>query len=1182
MTDQILAPRRATVLMLTVTLALGSLLGALAPTSAEAATPPVLQREATNGVTADVLPTTQINPTGWVEDQAIKGDTVFAGGTFTSARPAGSPSGTDESARSNLLAYSLSTGVLNAGFHPVLDKGVRVLALSPDGSRLYAGGDFTRVDGTTRNRLVAFSTSTGKVDTSFAVDLNGPVYAIAATSTRVYVGGQFTQANGNDRGRLAAFTTSGGLLSGWTPATDQKSVRALLVAPGGRVVAGGSFQSVTTGSTTVAADGSASLDPSSGTPGTWQVNSVVKQGGSGAAVLSLHTDGTNVFGSGYRFGTSTANYEGVWAARPSDGSIVWLDDCHGDTYDTTILSGVVYVATHQHDCANIGGFPEQTPTRIERRATAFTSSAQGTVQANSLLPGTFSSFPGYPAPALVNWFPDFKNPTCPTSTSCLYDSQPTNTIESSGSYVAVGGQFPTVNGVAQQGLARFAKPSVSPSKEGPRTYNGTGPTVRAVASNVMRVTAAPGDRDDLVLSRVELWRTDKSSPVWSADNLTAPWWRTTVAYTDTSVSAGRTYVYYLKMTDPDGNTTTSGQGYAKTPASGTVGSTTYSQQVLADGAAHYWRLDDAAGSTVATDWAGQTDLTLQPGVTTGATGVDGSDTAATASGATNAAAAPREAYRAPQTFSAEAWFKTTSTGGGEVIGYGNKAVGKSEIRDRQVYLNPAGQLVYWVSSGGSKSITSPGSYNDGKYHQVVATLSPETGMVLYVDGAQVASWATVTSAQDYTGFWRVAGDAVPGSGAVWLNGAVDEVSVYPTALGSATVADHYNDATGKVPALTPTAAFTTSCTDLACAYDATRSTASAATSSTTTSSGTTIKAYAWSLGDGSRSSGSTARHTYKKSSRYDVALTVTNSNGARATAVRTVRATGNVAPVARMTSTVAKKKVTLDAARSTDSDGRVRTYRWNFGDGASSTRRKASHTYVGYGLYPVRLTVTDDKGRTGSSTRVVQVGRALAADTFQRNAAGWGSATKGGRWTTSPRAAFTVRGGRGQLGLGAPGRTATARLAKVSRKSANVVGDVAVSKVATGSGTTSAYLLRQRSSSAYRAKLVLLRRGSVDLLVTRVVSGKEKTVKRVRVRGLTYRAGETLRVRATISSATRARIKVTVWRSGTKEPRAQLSTTDSTKALRRSGAVGVSGTVARSATNAPVVLAYDDLLVTAS
>ncbi|HEY0240830.1 MAG TPA: hypothetical protein VGC37_19535, partial [Friedmanniella sp.] len=212
------ASRRAVTLPLALALALVGLLGAFGLPAAQAAPPPaVVQPDSSSGVTADVLPTTQINAGGYVQDQAIVGDAVYAGGSFSSARPAGAASGTSESRRTDLLAYSISTGALKS-FAPSLNGIVRVLALSPDKSRLYVGGEFTTVNGVTHNRLVAFNTATGAVDPTFNVNLGGPVYAISATSSTVYVGGQFTQANGVNRGRFAAFRASdGGLLSGWVP-----------------------------------------------------------------------------------------------------------------------------------------------------------------------------------------------------------------------------------------------------------------------------------------------------------------------------------------------------------------------------------------------------------------------------------------------------------------------------------------------------------------------------------------------------------------------------------------------------------------------------------------------------------------------------------------------------------------------------------------------------------------------------------------------------------------------------------------------------------------------------------------------------------------------------------------------------------------------------------------------------
>lgn len=58
---------------------------------------------------------------------------------------------------------------------------------------------------------------------------------------------------------------------------------------------------------------------------------------------------------------------------------------------------------------------------------------------------------------------------------------------------------------------------------------------------------------------------------------------------------------------------------------------------------------------------------------------------------------------------------------------------------------------------------------------------------------------------------------------------------------------------------------------------------------------------------------------------------------------------------------------------STDPDGVVVSWAWDFGDGATSTDRHPSHTYAAANTHIVRLTVTDDDGGTGLSGRFLVV-----------------------------------------------------------------------------------------------------------------------------------------------------------------------------------------------------------------
>ncbi|WP_324276052.1 hypothetical protein [Blastococcus brunescens] len=190
-------------------------------------------------VSADALPTVQTDGVVW--SMVTVGNTVYATGSFATATPPGGGAGTP---RGNLLAFDIRTGELIPGFDHTLNGQGRTVVASPDGSRIYVGGDFTTVDGVARGHVAAFDVATGALLSGFAPTLNRPVYSIADTGSTVYVGGNFTVAGGQTRTRLAAFSSATGAVTSWAP-TANNTVRGIVVDPTGtRVVLAGQFDQV--------------------------------------------------------------------------------------------------------------------------------------------------------------------------------------------------------------------------------------------------------------------------------------------------------------------------------------------------------------------------------------------------------------------------------------------------------------------------------------------------------------------------------------------------------------------------------------------------------------------------------------------------------------------------------------------------------------------------------------------------------------------------------------------------------------------------------------------------------------------------------------------------------------------------------------------------------------------------
>lgn len=751
------------------------------PAAASADSAPISASTPTT-VTADALPTVQVDGVVWT--QAVSRGVVFAGGAFQKAYPAGVSvkAGAGGTPRSDLLAYDLATGELQPGFAPRLNGQVRAIATSADGSTVYVGGEFTQVNGRAESRVVALDAATGEVRTAFTARASTTVNALALSGSTLYIGGSFTSVNGTARSRVAAVDAATGKVKSWRPTISDGRVAALAVSPDAKkLVLGGSFSKVDG----TQQRGLAMVDTTTGAKALpFAVNAVVQDYGVNASILSLTGTSTGVYGTGYTYG-SPGNFEGTFRASWTDGRITWLEDCHGDTYSVAVAGDVAYTASHAHYCGDVpGGFPQSRRDgnlSIHQRALAFSSAAAGTLSKNPF--GSYADFSGRPAPKLLAWYPDLQ------AGAITGMSQAAWSVTAAGAYVLYGGEFPRVNGKRQAGLVRFALPSVATNAQGPQVRADWAPTAVSTTDAGVRVgweTAWDSDNETLTY---RVYRDGDTSPVYTTSTASDGWWnRPYLGFVDSGLPVGSTPSYVVTVTDPFGNHVTSA------PVStvvGAAGPSAYAKAVLAAGASHFWRFGEPEGNGPTYDWAGWVPGTAGTGVRTGTVGAVPGDRngAATFSGDPTGMVVLDGYTPGPNTYSAQAWFKTTSKKGGSILGFSNLTTGDSEWFDRGVYMDTTGQVHFGVWNGGKRIIGSPKAYNDGRWHEVVSSLG-STGMRLYIDGALVASNTAITSGQKLSGYWHVGGSPA-WNGTEYFAGSIDEVALYPTALPAASIATQY-------------------------------------------------------------------------------------------------------------------------------------------------------------------------------------------------------------------------------------------------------------------------------------------------------------------------------------------------------------------------------------------------------
>lgn len=812
-------------------------------------------------VSADLLPAPQINGIAWVT--RIVGNTAFVGGKFSSARPFGAAPGVKESARGNILAFDLKTGVLKSRFAPKFNGEVKAMAASADGKTLYVGGLFTKVDGADAYRIAAFDVATGKRVRSFSPYLDYRVAGLAVHGGVVYAVGKFNTANRQKRPNAAAFNRFTGAVLPWNPRPNA-AVAGVAVSPSGKdVVIAGQFSKLN-GAPRL---GWAATSAATGSDRRWPVPRNLTNHGVNAGFTSVRSDRNHVYLTGYSFDKNTA-FEGTAALRWKDGSLENINGSKGDHYDAAPAGGVLYAVGHAHDMRPIGGMPE-FKDRKYRYATALTARKSASGRKN-----LGSEFGGMPAPDVLHWYPDF------LAGKVSGQSQAIWSVDATSKYVVVAGEFPFVNGRKQYGIARFGTADVAPLKEGVRDTGRLKPEYSVNAGGQVSVKFhGLYDRDSRELT-YELLRGNEVVDSVNIAGLTE-WRRGSRTLVDRSAPNG-THRYAIRVYDSSRNRWQSER--MPITVAGALGPSEYRRAVKNDGASTFWRLDEGTGKTHADDighrhlFRSSLAARVFPGAV--ASDQDGGNKYPGVNQNEKPIAVASRAELSPSVGSFEVWFKTTSQRGGMILSFGDSKTQHSRRTDRNLLIRPDGKL---QACGGdqTKQVVSPRSYNDGAWHHAVVTM--DAGVTrLSVDGKQVVA-ATGVKPTAYRGYWRLGSDNTRPWHAAASNafvGSLDNAAIYPKPLSPQAVKNHYDIARGL--AGKPSADFDAEHFGQAVMFNGKNSVAG---------SGKIVK-YSWDFGDGKTATGWVRTHVYQKPGKYTVKLTVVDSSGRSATRTRQIEVSG--------------------------------------------------------------------------------------------------------------------------------------------------------------------------------------------------------------------------------------------------------------------------------------------------
>jgi Ricin-type beta-trefoil lectin domain/Domain of unknown function (DUF5122) beta-propeller len=279
-----------------------------------------------------------------------------------------------------LMAFNANTGAIDPNFKPTLTGGPVYSLAAGAGKTVYAGGAFTAVNGTATGGLAALTVDPGQSDdgqlvVGFGAQVTGTVTALAVNGTALYAGGSFSKVDGKSYKGIARLNATTGAVDSTFQFTlgdaipkTALGVNTMSVTPDGSMLAiGGSFLQVNGVShPRVALISTGGGVGKTATLDTWMAPILANNCSAEHNYvngLDFSSDGSffAISTTGYKAGSSPGICDAVarfpTSATGTNVQPTWINYTGGDTYHSiAVVGNVIYAGGHNrwvnNECGN--------------------------------------------------------------------------------------------------------------------------------------------------------------------------------------------------------------------------------------------------------------------------------------------------------------------------------------------------------------------------------------------------------------------------------------------------------------------------------------------------------------------------------------------------------------------------------------------------------------------------------------------------------------------------------------------------------------------------------------------------------------------------------------------------------------------------------------------------------------